>query len=74
MEEKNILLQPYERPQHMLMRVALHLGQPNIKEALSIYSHLSRGDFIFPLSSMMLSGFKSPHLVSNYSISIGDSL
>ena len=54
--------------------MALHLGLPNIKEALSIYDHLSWGNFIFSLSSMMLSGFKSAHLVSNYSISIGDSL
>ena len=56
------------------MRMAMHIGCPNIDFALSIYYHLSKGEFIFPLNSMMLSGFKSSYLAPNYSISIGDSL
>ena len=64
-----------ERPQHMLMRVALGIHGEDFKDALSTYEYMSKHAFIHATPTLFNSGTPRPQLSSCFLLSMkGDSI
>lgn len=64
-----------ERPQHMLMRVALGIHGEDFKDALSTYEYMSNHRFIHATPTLFNSGTPRPQLSSCFLLSMkGDSI
>jgi len=59
-----------ERPQTMLMRVALGIHTGDLDAALETYAHMSRGVFTHATPTMFNAGTKFPHLASCFLLPI----
>ena len=61
-----------ERPQHLWMRVALHLHQSNIQKVRETYDALSQGYFIHATPTLFNSGTNRPQLSSCFLLQMED--
>jgi ribonucleotide reductase alpha subunit len=63
-----------ERPQHLLMRVALGINQDNIDEAIETYNNLSNRYFIFGSPTLFNAGSKWSQMSSCFLLKMGDNI
>ena len=63
-----------ERPQHMLMRVALGIHKSDIKDALLTYEYMSKKYFIHATPTLFNAGTKRPQMSSCFLLSCEDSI
>jgi len=74
--EKSYLLklngQPAERPQHMLMRVAIGIHKNDLASAFKTYDLMSQGFFTHATPTLFNSGTRRPQLSSCFLISMHD--
>ena len=61
-----------ERPQMMIMRVALGIHCGDLNAVLETYDHMSRGIFTHATPTMFNAGTKFPHLASCFLLPISD--
>ncbi|EFA02203.1 ribonucleoside-diphosphate reductase large subunit [Tribolium castaneum] len=61
-----------ERPQHMLMRVAVGIHGEDIDSAIETYNYMSEGYFIHSSATLLTAGTPYPYLPSTYSIAMPD--
>eukprot|EP00667_Euglena_gracilis_P003240 EG_transcript_3250 len=61
-----------ERPQHMLMRVALGIWGDNIAKVLETYEHLSQGYFIHASPTLYNAGASRQQLASSFLVAMKD--
>jgi ribonucleoside-diphosphate reductase alpha chain len=71
---KDVLGQIVERPQHLLMRVAIGLNLNSIENALETYKGLSNRLFIFGSPTLYNAGSKAPQCSSCYLLHMPDSI
>ena len=71
---KETLGQIVERPQHLLMRVAVGLNLNSIEGALETYKGLSNRMFIFGSPTLYNAGSKAPQLASCYLLFMPDNI
>ncbi|OIR58458.1 MAG: ribonucleoside-diphosphate reductase large chain [Amphiamblys sp. WSBS2006] len=74
--EKSYLLRSgtkiVERPQHMLMRVAVEIHGEDIEKALETYEHMSRRNFIHATPTLMNAGKDNNQLSSCFVLTMAD--
>ena len=74
--EKSYLLklngQPAERPQHMLMRVAIGIHKNDLASAFKTYDLMSQGFFTHATPTLFNSGTRRPQLSSCFLVSMHD--
>lgn len=74
--EKSYLLkvdgQAYERPQHMLMRVAIGIHKNDLNSAYKTYDLMSQGFFTHATPTLFNSGTRRPQLSSCFLLSMDD--
>jgi len=74
--EKSYLLkidgQPSERPQHMLMRVAIGIHKNDLNSAYKTYDLMSQGFFTHATPTLFNSGTRRPQLSSCFLVSMND--
>jgi ribonucleoside-diphosphate reductase alpha chain len=63
-----------ERPQHMLMRVAVFLCQPDLEAVRTTYNLLSRGIYTHATPTLFNSGTLRPQLASCFLLGVDDSI
>lgn len=61
-----------ERPQHMLMRVAVGIHGEDIDSAIETYNHMSEGYFIHSSPTLLSAATPNPYFPSTYSITMPD--
>lgn len=61
-----------ERPQHMLMRVAVGIHGQDIKQVLATYHHMSKGEFTHATPTLFNAGTNVPQLSSCFLVKMKD--